>query len=107
MSIVFDSRPESTARLARSVTATQVEEAAADRNVGDVRAPDLVRPLDRNYPAADTGISYAQAPACSIRVFGPSATIPILRINRCTRLRLTVWPRAGLKLPQPTSAKKR
>src|SRR5262245_42949058 len=44
VSMVFDSRQANTARLAQSMTATK---AAPDRDVGDVGAPDLVRPFDR------------------------------------------------------------
>lgn len=45
--MVLDRRQKNTARLAQSMIANQVEEAAADGNIGDVRAPHLVRPLDR------------------------------------------------------------
>src|SRR6516225_5716188 len=64
---VLDSRQDSTARLAQSMIATK--EAAADRDVGDVRAPDLVRPRDGQ-------------PAQEIRVY----LVPGRRL-RCPRFR--------------------
>jgi multidrug efflux pump subunit AcrB len=45
-SIVLDNRQLSTVRLAQSMIATQLEEATADGQVGDVRCPPLVWSVD-------------------------------------------------------------
>ena len=47
VSMVFDSRQESAARLAQLMMATFVEEAVRHRDVGDVAGPDVVRLRDR------------------------------------------------------------
>src|SRR3954447_4496616 len=49
-SIVFETRHDSTLRVAQSITATKLEKAAPHRYIRDVCTPDLVRPLDR-HPA--------------------------------------------------------
>ena len=71
----------------------QIEEAARKRDIGDVRAPDLVRPLDRKTAQQVRKILCPGA-GFVVRGFGPSAAMPILRISRCTRLRLTTQPSA-------------
>jgi hypothetical protein len=48
----------------------EVKEAAADRDVGDIGAPDLVRSIDAESAPADTGISCALAPASSSAASG-------------------------------------
>src|SRR5207245_7455883 len=57
MSIVFDSRHASTARLAHLTLSLskgddrhEVDEPAPDRHIGDVGRPHLVRPVDRQAP---------------------------------------------------------
>src|SRR6185437_10446917 len=45
-SMEFDKRQLSTRRVDQSITATSIEEAATHRNVGDIRTPDLVRPIN-------------------------------------------------------------
>src|SRR5207248_7849025 len=52
---VFDNRHASTARLYPVHDHHQVEEALGHRDVGDVRAPDLIDPLDRD-PAEQVGV---------------------------------------------------
>ena len=56
-SIVFDSSPgEHVPRSPQSITATQVEKPLRHRDIGDVRAPHVVRPRDREARlAADRG----------------------------------------------------
>jgi hypothetical protein len=48
VSIVIDSRHDSTQRLNESSTHCQIDEAARHRNVDDVHRPHLVRPRDLN-----------------------------------------------------------
>jgi hypothetical protein len=42
-----------------------------------------------------------------VRGFGPSAAMPILRINRCIRVRLMPWPSVLDSFGQPPRAEKR
>ena len=66
----------------------QIEEAFGHRDVGDVRAPDLIDPLDRE-PAKQVGVDLVHRRCLA----GIRALVdrhqPISRIKRRTRLRLT------------------
>src|ERR1700680_487297 len=87
---VFDNRHASTARLTQSMIHRQVEEALGHR---DVRAPDLIDPLDRN-PTEQVGVDLVGHRRLARVILG-RGKIPInpaSRIRRRTRLRLTTWP---------------
>jgi hypothetical protein len=64
----------------------------ARRTVGDVGCPDVIDALDREVAQQIRMILWPGA-GLVVRGFGPSAAIPIFRINRCTRLRLIRRPR--------------
>ncbi|WP_430640414.1 hypothetical protein [Bradyrhizobium arachidis] len=75
-------------RIARPVAdGDEIKKAAADGQIGDVGRPHLVRHNDRHVAQQ---IDLVARRWLGLFAFGPSAAIPILRINRCTRLRFSI-----------------
>jgi len=66
---VFDTRHASTARLTQSMINHQVEKALGHRDVGNVGAPHLIDPLDRE-PAQQVRIDLVRA--AGLLIFGRS-----------------------------------
>nr|WP_245311678.1 hypothetical protein [Bradyrhizobium pachyrhizi] len=94
VSIVFDRRQASTARLAQSMIATRYK-APANRHIGDIGRPHLIWPVDHHMAQEIREDLVSRRRLCGSGL-GPSAAMPILRINRCTRLR---W----MRHPSPLS----
>jgi hypothetical protein len=65
----------------------QIEKPTPHRNIGDVGTPDLIRPHNRQI-AQQIRKDFVPLTWFAGVGLGPSATIPMIRIRRCTRLRL-------------------